>query len=196
MKNKLILVIVMLAAVTGFSQGSVKGVITTDAGKEKYKANTIVYIETAGGTFAPPKAHPIIDQKDLTFVPHVLTVLAGTTVDFLNSDNVLHNVFSPDKCCEKFNLGSYPKGEKHSTTFKNAGCQSVILCNVHPEMEAYIIVVQNPYFAKTDKNGNFEIKNVPAGDYTLKVWNEKYKADNQKIKVTASGATAGFKLKK
>ena len=150
----------------------------------------------AGKTFQPPKKALLMDQKDLTFYPHVLPLLVGTKVDFLNSDNVLHNVFSPDECSGKFNLGSWPKGEKKSFIFDKP-CVAVMLCNVHPEMEAWVITVETPYYAVTDKNGNYIIKDIPAGTYTLKVWHEKLKADNVKVKVPEKGdATQDFLIKK
>ncbi|MCH7657848.1 MAG: carboxypeptidase regulatory-like domain-containing protein [Bacteroidetes bacterium] len=175
--------------------GQITGKIETDAGKIKYKANTVVYIEHINGEFSPPEKNPVINQIGLKFVPHTLPVLKGSTVDFLNSDNVLHNVFSPDKCANKFNLGNWPRGEVRSHKYDNFGCESVLLCNVHPEMEAYVIVLQNPYFAVTDKEGNFNIENVPPGDYTLKVWNEKLKAKVEQITIPESGTIQiNFKL--
>jgi plastocyanin len=137
-------------------------------------ADIVVYVDQAAGTFAPPKDHVLMDQKNLAFVPHVLPVVAGTTVDFQNSDQVLHNVFTPDKCAGKFNLGTWPKGEKRSVKFDKTGCSPVLLCNVHPEMEGFVIVLQNPYAGVTDKSGLFSIPNVPEGKYKLKVWNRKF----------------------
>ena len=168
------------------SNAQITGKVTTEPTKTKYKANTIVYIEKASGNFTPPTKHPQMDQQKLTFIPRVLPIIAGSTVDFLNNDDVLHNVFSPDKC-SKFDLGSYGKGVVKTHKFDEVGCQPVILCNVHPEMEAYIIVLQNPYFDLTDNDGNFSIKGVPAGKYTLTVWNEKLKAAPQQITVPANG---------
>ena len=164
----------------------------------KNSGDAVVYIDAVGGkTFTPQKNHPVMDQKNLKFVPHVLPVVAGTTVDFLNSDDVLHNVFSPDACAEKFNLGSWPKGQTRAYTFKNQGCSPVLLCNVHPEMEGYVITLQNPYFAVSDKDGNFTIKNVPAGKYTVKIWHEKLKGASQEVTVTESGSTeVTFEIKK
>lgn len=180
-------------ASSGYTQ-SIKGKVSVDKGKEKYLPNTVVIIEYANGNFKIPSKNPVMNQKDLKFIPFVLPVVTGTTVDFLNSDNVLHNVFSPDKCCNNFNLGTWPKNEKRSYTYIESGCESVILCNVHPEMEGYVLVLQNPYFTVADKDGNYEIKNVPVGVYTLKLWNLKLKAEPVKIKVTSSGATQNFKL--
>jgi plastocyanin len=138
-----------------------------------------------------------MDQKNLVFIPHVLPILAGTTVDYLNSDDVLHNVFTPDKCAEKFNLGTWPKGKVRSYTFKNTGCVSVMLCNVHPEMEAYILVLETPYYAVSTKEGSYIIKNAPAGKHTLRIWHEKLKGESQEVTVTESGeVTVNFEIKK
>jgi len=151
--------------------GTIKGKVTMPHARTL--ADIVVYVDKAPGSFSPPKQHPVMNQKNVTFVPHVLPVVAGSTVDFLNSDQVLHNVFTPDKCAKKFNLGTWPKGEVRSVTFDTPGCSPVLLCNVHPEMEGYIVVLQNPYFAVTDKAGLYSIPNVPEGKYTLKVWNKK-----------------------
>ncbi|RMF67445.1 MAG: hypothetical protein D6743_04910 [Calditrichaeota bacterium] len=175
--------------------GTIKGKVSVRGARDA--RDVVVYIDKAPGKFPPPKEHAKIDQKNLTFVPHVLPILAGTTVDFHNSDDVLHNVFTPDKCAEKFNLGTWPKGQVRSYTFKAAGCVAVMLCNVHPEMEAWVVVLQNPYFFKTDKDGVFTIENVPAGKYTLKVWHQKLKGKPQEIEVPAEGeVTVNFKMKR
>ena len=187
MRNKTIFTtIIMFLCFFSISYSQITGKVVTESGKTKYKANTVVYIENAAGNFSPPAKHPQMDQKNLTFIPRVLPVLAGSTVDFLNNDDVLHNVFCPDKC-SKFDLGSYGRGVVKSYKYDKIGCQSVVLCNVHPEMEAYIIVLQNPYFSVTDKDGNFSIKGVPAGKYTLCVWNEKLKSAPKQITVPPSG---------
>lgn len=193
MKTFIVTLMCIAIAGAGYTQ-SIKGKISADAGKEKYITNTVVYIEQVDGDFIVPSKNPVMNQKDLKFIPFVLPVITGTTVDFLNSDNVLHNVFSPDKCCDKFNLGTWPKNESRSYTYKENGCESVVLCNVHPEMEGYVLVLQNPYFAVTDKDGNYEIKNVPAGEYTLKVWNAKLKAKPVTTKVSGEGASQDFKI--
>ena len=134
---------------------------------------TLVYIEDVPAQkFAPPAANPTIDQKGKAFLPHVLPVLVGTTVEFLNSDSFQHNIFSPDG--EKYDLGNSGQGQKRSYTFKRPGVYTQ-LCNLHPEMSAYVLVVKTPYFAVADQAGKFSIPNVPAGTWKLKVWNERLK---------------------
>ncbi|NOY57316.1 MAG: DUF2012 domain-containing protein [Calditrichaeota bacterium] len=183
--KKLYFLLLLAFASTAFA-GDIVGTIKAKGARNA--GNAVVYLDKIEGkTFSAPKKHATMDQKNLSFVPHVLPLLAGTTVDFVNSDDVLHNVFSPDKCADKFNLGTWPKGQSRSYTFKNAGCRPVILCNVHPEMEAYVVVLSNPYFAVSKKDGTFAIKNVPAGKYTLKIWHEKLKGKPVQITVSAAG---------
>lgn len=191
-----IISIFLFAGMSLSSAGDINGKITAKGARDN--ANAVIYIDKIPGkTFDAPKKHGEIDQKNLVFTPHVIPVLEGTTVDFLNNDDVLHNVFSPDKCAEKFNLGTWPRGQIRSYTFKEASCQAVILCNVHPEMEAYVVVVQTPYFAVSAKDGSFKIKNVPAGKYTLKIWHEKLKGESTVVEVPEKGsATVQFQLKR
>lgn len=176
--------------------GAIAGKVTAHGVKNS--ANAVVYIDRIPGkTFPAPHEHALIDQKNLMFNPHVLPVLVGTTVDFRNSDDVLHNVFCPDACADKFNLGSWPKGQIRSYTFKNPGCFATLLCNVHPEMQGNVVVLSTPYFATTGANGDYKIKDVPAGTYTLKVWHEKLNGQSQQITVPATGeAKADFDIKR
>jgi plastocyanin len=138
-------------------------------------------------TFPAPKEHAKINQENLVFHPHVLPILVGATVDFLNSDAVLHNVFTPDACAEKFNLGTWPKGQIKSYAFKKE-CAATLLCKVHPEMEAFVVAVPTPYFAVTKADGTYHIPDVPDGTYTVKVWHPKLKAVQKSV--TVAGATA------
>lgn len=176
--------------------GTIKGSVQVKP--SKYRKNVAVYIDKIPGKeFPPPEKHAVMDQLNLVFVPHVLPVLVGTTVDFVNSDSVLHNVFTPDKCALKFNLGSYAKGVVKSQLFDKVGCRAVMLCNVHPEMEAWIVTVETPYYAVTDKEGNFTIEDVPPGTYTLKTWHKRKKPIEQEVTVKAGETTeVTFKLKR
>lgn len=182
--------------VVGLSMAAWAGEIT---GKVTgMKGKSVVYVDAiAGKTFPAPKDHPVIDQKGLLFAPHVVAVQQGTTVEFLNSDNVAHNVFWTSVGGDKkagHNLGTWPKGEKRPFTFDKAGVVP-LFCNVHPDMAGYIVVSPTPYFAETDDSGNYTIKDVPDGSYTLKVWHEG--AKDQSKPVTVSGSTkADFTVNK
>ncbi|MBI1788968.1 MAG: hypothetical protein HYR60_15655 [Acidobacteria bacterium] len=167
--------------------GVIKGKVQCKGVKDNRDA--VVYLENVPGQFPAPKQAGEIDQVKMVFIPHVLPVVAGTTVKFLNSDPVLHNVFTPSKTGNKFNLGSWPKGQTKSYTFDKPG-EVRLLCNVHPEMEAWVLVLANPYFAKTGPDGSYSIGNVPAGKYTLKVWHEKVKFAPAEVEAPAAGEVA------
>src|SRR5579863_3272854 len=115
-----------------------------------------VYIDTIPGKHFPaPAEHAVVDQLHMAFVPHVIVVLQGSTVDFLNSDPVGHNVYWPSISGNKKmarNLGTWPKGEHKSFQFDNLGV-AALLCNVHPEMSGYVVVVGTPYHAVTNREG-------------------------------------------
>ncbi|OHB77914.1 MAG: hypothetical protein A2Z34_03530 [Planctomycetes bacterium RBG_16_59_8] len=150
--------------------GNISGVVQYALVK-KYPA--VVFIEEMPGrTFAPPEKHSIMDQLGKVFVPRALPVVVGTTVDFLNSDELEHNVFSPDN--EKYDLGNWGKGEKRVYTFNRPGAYTQ-LCSLHPEMIAYVVACKTPYFAVADAEGKFTIKDVPVGSWKLKVWHERLK---------------------
>ena len=165
----------------------------------KSAENIAVYVDAiADKKFDAPKEHVTIDQRKMAFIPHVVAVQQGTTVEFLNSDPVGHNVYWPSISGNKklsHNLGTWPKGEKKPFQFNDLGTAS-LLCNVHPEMSGYVVVAPTPYFAVTDKEGNFEIKNIPAGKYTLKTWSEDGKPTTQAVDVTAATATVELTVKK
>lgn len=176
--------------------GDIKG--NVKAKGVKHSGNAVIYIEKIESKkFDAPKEHAKMNQKNLTFIPHVLPILVGTTVDYLNSDDVLHNVFSPDNCADKLNLGTWPKGQIRSYTFKNPGCVPVMLCNVHPEMEAYIVVLETPYYAVSAKDGTYIIKDAPVGKYILKIWHERLKGEAVTVEVPEKGEVAvDFEIKK
>jgi plastocyanin len=157
-------------------------------------ADVVVYVQQAKETAAPAKAD--MNQAKMQFIPHVLPVVAGSTVSFLNSDPTAHNVFSPDN--EKFNLGTWQQGTTKQYTFNKCTkfpCTYTLLCRVHPEMEGYIVVLQNAHFAVSGKDGHYAIEGVPAGSYTLAVWHPKAKAQPKPVTVAADKpATVDFVL--
>lgn len=113
-----------------------------------------------------------MDQRDMKFVPRVLPVVVGTTVEFPNNDKTFHNVFS-NSDAKKFDLGLYPAGKARSVTFDKPGVVK-ILCNVHPDMEAFIVVKSHSYYAATDARGNYRLNGVPLGKYRLEVWHPEF----------------------
>jgi plastocyanin len=196
--NRLALsLVVVFVAVATAQAGDIKGTVT--ASGMKSAKNIVIYVDTIPGkTFEAPAKHSVIDQKHLEFVPHVLVVLKGSTVDFLNSDATLHNVFWPDIGGNKklaHNLGTWPQGQKKSFTFNDVGAAS-LLCNVHPEMSGYLVVVPTPYFAVTESSGDYEIKDVPAGKYTLRTWSEEGKPASQPVEVTGGSTPANLTIRR
>ncbi len=181
----------LLLPVGAAMAGEIQGKVT--ASGMRSPENIVVYVDAVQGkSFPAPAQHTVIDQKNLKFVPHVTAVLKGTTVDFLNSDSVGHNVFWPSIGGNKrlaHNLGTWPKGVTKSFTFNDLGA-APLLCNVHPEMSGYVVVVPTPYFAITDKEGHYEIKGVPPGKYTLKTWSEEGKPVAESVDVAAGPVTA------
>ena len=159
-------------------------------------SGAVIYVEDGADVeYDSPKVQPVMDQQDLTFVPHVLPVPVGTTVQFKNSDAVTHNVFTPSPAGDMFNLGSWKGDQVKTHTFDKTG-EVVLLCNLHPEMEGYIYVAPTPYFAKSDSTGDFTIDDVPPGSYTLKIWSEHGNARPQSVDVPDDGTVnANFTVK-
>ena len=137
------------------------------AGKDN-AANIVVYLEGVPGNFNAPQKRPEMNHLNLQFQPSVLAVLKGTTVDFPNSDSVFHSAFSISPS-NPFDLGLYQKGREKFVLFKSTGMVE-LFCHIHSHMHAFILVLDNPYFAMTSPEGEFSIPNVPDGNYTIKAW--------------------------
>lgn len=147
----------------------------------------LVYIE---GVEAPiPVAKrprgPTLASRDKSFEPHVQAVPVGTSVSFPNLDDIMHNVFSLTKG-NRFDLGLYKSGAKMDFVFENPGLVRVY-CNIHPQMSAFVLVMDNPYYAWASPDGSFRLDGVPPGSYTLKLWSEEGDSE-QPIVVTEQGA--------
>ena len=140
---------------------------------------SVVYLE--GEKKAAPLAKVVVDQRGKKFIPHVTAVTVGTTVEFPNNDAIFHNVFAYFDA-KKFDLGMYPRGTSKAIKFDKTGYVS-LLCNVHSEMSAYIVIVDTPYFCVTDREGVFRIKGVPPGTYTLNVWHESGAKLTEKVQI-------------
>jgi len=181
--------------------GKIKGTVKVKG--LRTPADIVVYLTKAPAANVDlSKAKFVMDQQNLEFIPHVLPIPVGSTVLFPNNDKVNHNVFSMSRT-KKFNLGSYKPGESQTVVFDKPGIVEV-RCDVHAEMAAYILVMKNPYFAVTDKKGNFEIPDsgylqqdglegiaaLPPGKYSLKTRHEKLKTQKQSIIVPGNGDVA------
>lgn len=151
--------------------GTVKGMITIGGSPA---SGVVVSVEGLPGEYLKSQISNMkaeqaqIDQRDKKFIPRVLPVMVGTTVDFPNNDDAWHNVFSTSDA-KKFNLGLYPPGKTRNVTFNKPGVVR-ILCNVHPHMEAYVVVKEHPFFALSDSRGNYRLDEVPVGRYRLEIW--------------------------
>ena len=150
---------------------------------------SVVYLESAPrGAFETSEGgHAVMDQRNETFVPHVLAITTGTTVDFPNSDKFYHNVFSLSKT-RPFDLGRYATGASRPVRFDRAGIVRVF-CDIHSHMNAYILVFNHPFFAMTDAEGRYRIENVPPGNYGVIAWYEGTSSEARPIAV-ADGAVA------
>lgn len=150
------------------------------------QSDFVISVEDVQGVFPAPKEVVVMDQQRLRFVPHVLAIQVGTTVEFPNNDPVSHNVFSISPA-KRFNLGLYVRGAKRQITFDHPGVVE-LLCNVHLEMSAYILVLKNPYFGYVGPDGVYRIKGVPPGRYRLRSWSEKRPVEERVVQAPQTGS--------
>jgi plastocyanin len=148
---------------------------------------SVVYLESAprGAFEASDGGHAVMDQRNETFVPHVLAITTGTTVDFPNSDKFYHNVFSLSKGT-RFDLGRYAAGHSKPVRFDRPGIVRVF-CDIHSHMNAYILVFGHPFFATTDAEDRYRIDNVPPGTYGVVAWNEGTSTEPKNVVVPEGG---------
>ncbi len=153
--------------------------------------SVVVYL--AGVTFrgALPVSHPAIRQEHEEFMPRVVAITRGSTVDFPNADMIFHNVFSLSGAAT-FDLGRFPKGQSRSATFTKAGLVKVY-CHLHSHMSASILVLDHPYFAIPDLDGSFTLPTVPRGTYKVVGWHERVGERSAIVEVQA-GRSASVEL--
>jgi len=137
---------------------------------------------------APVQPDPVLDQVELTFVPRLLPVTLGTVVRFRNSDPLLHNVFSASSRVSAFDLGTYPRGEDRTVRFDRPGV-SVVLCNVHPQMAAFVLVLETSFWVLTDESGDYHIDGLDAGPTLLRFWTETGEPVEQWVELEAGAET-------
>jgi plastocyanin len=186
--------------------GAVTGNIRVWKTKVKTKGpksdkEVVVFLKpVADKAFPPVKRSAVMDQLGLLFIPHILAIQKGTTVEFKNSDNDKHNVyFLFDKTGETLDIGTKPPGESAFHAFEDTGVV-ITLCKLHLEMAAYVVVLDNPHFTEAvidgDKQkGPYRIEGVPPGDYILQTWHKKLKMKGKSARVTVeSGKTTEFDI--
>jgi plastocyanin len=177
---RLALVVAALLAMAGAAAaGSVTGTVTIGGAPAR---DTVVYLERGRPAASGTPRRVSMDQKDLAFVPGVLAVVRGTVIEFTNSDDVQHNVFTPSRAGGKFDLGTYSRGESRSVTLSEAG-EVVVLCNIHMEMEARILVLDEPTFAQTRPDGTFSMAGVEGATYRLRLWRRGWLAHTEIVMV-------------
>jgi plastocyanin len=175
----------MLPAAGANGSGIVKGTITIGG---KPTADAVVSIEGLPSQFAKVSGAPrkkVIDQRNMTFLPTVVAIRVGDSVDFPNNDTVWHNAYSKGGAND-FDLGLYPPGKTRSQTFSKPGV-SRILCNAHPKMEAFVVVKEHPFFSSTDRRGNYEITNVPLGRVRVEIWHPNFEVRSESVEIVRDG---------
>lgn len=158
--------------------------------------NVLVYVKDGLGNkkFDVPSKKVVFDQHGCQYHPHVLGIQAGQEMEVMNSDPTLHNVHSLSKDNPQFNVAQPKQGMKLTKKFDKAEVFKV-KCEVHTWMGAYIGVFSHPFYAVTGDDGSFTLSKLPAGEYTIEAWHEKYGTQTAKVKVDAAGkATADFKF--
>jgi plastocyanin len=151
------------------------------------RRRSVVYLETAPRAAFEQRddVRVKLDQRNEAFVPHVLAIVAGTTVDFPNNDKTYHNVFSLSQT-KPFDLGRYAVGHSKAVRFDRPGIVRVF-CDIHSHMSAFILVFAHRYFTVTDEEGRYRLENVPPGTYTVVAWNESAASESRRVIVGDSG---------
>lgn len=161
-------------------------------------ANVVVYVKTGaeGYSFPTPTDSVTLDQKNCMYTPHVVALMVGQQLSVVNSDDTTHNIHPTPADNREWNKSQPPKAPSITDTFARPEVAIPVKCNVHPWMKSYIAVMANPYYAVTDKDGKFELKNLPPGTYTIEAWQEKYGVVDQTVTIGAKESkTSDFTFK-
>ena len=150
-------------------------------------ANVFVYVKDGLGnfTFTAPTTPVTLDQRSCRYHPHVFGIMIGQPLEIVNNDPTLHNIHAVPKANQEFNTGQPIQGMKFSHTFTTKEVMMPFKCDVHGWMNAYVGVLDHPYFAVSGADGKFEIKNLPPGTYTIEAWHEKGGTQTQMVTIGA-----------
>ena len=153
----------------------------------KSLANVFVYVKDGLGNYVydTPSDPVTIDQKECRYHPHVFGVRVGQKLVISNSDPTLHNIHAMPKANTEFNNGQPIQGMKMTHTFDKQEVMVPFKCDVHGWMNAYVGVLDHPYFATTDKDGSFTLKGLQPGTYTIEAWHEKLGTMTQMVTLGA-----------
>ena len=184
------LALLAFTALPAYADGVVRGVVEVTRGKDVPAGAVLVYV--VGFTEAAPSRSVVVKQVKKTFIPELIVATAGGTVSFPNGDPFLHNVFS--QTSERvFDMGSYPQGQTRTRRFPKPGVID-IFCNIHPEMSATLVVLPNTKHTIADATGQFEIKGLPTGTWTVFAYSRRAARPASAKVIVADGATTEVKL--
>lgn len=182
MEVRFALTIIMVTFLSTSSwAGTIEGTVSLFG---KARMNAAVHLVGIMKNVSPPEKHPVMVQKAQLFIPAVLPVIRGSTVDFPNKDTVFHHLASLSKV-NAFNFGRYAPGKTVKVRFKKAG-RVDIFCNVHQQMHSIVLVLKHPYYTLTSKKGIYEINDVPEGKYRIKAWASPARFKEMNVVVSSS----------
>lgn len=164
-----------MAQAGGFARGQVE--------------DAVVFVEKlppgVDSTLAAAASRPRLVQKNQTFTPRVIAVAAGETVEFPNQDPIYHNVFSPSPV-RRFDLGKYGRGKSRLVAFPRPGVVNVF-CDIHSNMEAYVLVLPHRAFARPGENGRFQLPDLPPGRYVVSAWHPDFREQRREVRIPEEG---------
>jgi len=185
MKREVLIAMMVAGMAVGASAGTLRGKVA-NPGK-----STVVYVGAVAGKTFPASTVPFqIDQQGSKFEPHVLIVQQGSSVVFKNNDNMAHNVRWPNVGGDArmaHNLGTWSQGDSRTFQFDHPGVLE-LQCSIHPDMSGYIVVVPTPYYAQATNSGDYTIRNLPDGHYTVNVWREGKKLETKQVTVAGDAS--------
>ncbi len=165
-------------------------------GEGNTMGNVFVQVKNPpSGSYDAPSEAVVIDQKGCIYIPHVAGVMVGQPLKFKNSDGILHNVHGLPDANREFNIGMPPTLKEKEVELNKPEPLFTVKCDVHPWMNAYVAVMDHPFFAVTDENGKYTIEDLPPGTYKIEAWHERLKTLTQTVTVGDGSATADFSFK-